>query len=95
MKGVLDLNRDNEWIVRYRAEDNDLLIHKSLPLSRFNKIMYKTQLEVDTEIEFSSSCERFNKSFAPRSPICELDTLGARRIKNAVTVVVVIASAVL
>jgi hypothetical protein len=52
MKGVLDLNRDNEWIVRYRAEDNDLLIHKSLPLSRFNKIMYKTKLEVDTEIEF-------------------------------------------
>jgi hypothetical protein len=52
MKGVLDLNRDNEWIVRYRAEDNDLLIHKSLPLSRFNKIINKNKLEIYSEIEF-------------------------------------------
>jgi hypothetical protein len=53
MKGNLDLVNENEWVVRYKTEDSlGLIIHKSIPLSRFNKIMYKTQLEVDTEIEF-------------------------------------------
>jgi len=53
MKGTLDLVNENEWVVRYKTEEpSGLIIHKSIPLSRFNKIMYKTQLEVDTEIEF-------------------------------------------
>lgn len=52
MKGVLDLNRDDEWIVRYRTEDNGVLIHKSLPLSRFHKIVYKSKLEIDADVEF-------------------------------------------
>jgi len=53
MKGNLDLVNENEWVVRYKTEDSlGLIIHKSIPLSRLNKIMYKTQLEVDTEIEF-------------------------------------------
>jgi hypothetical protein len=53
MKGTLDLVNENEWVVRYRTEGSSgVIINKSIPLSRFNKIMYKTQLEVDTEIEF-------------------------------------------
>jgi hypothetical protein len=53
MKGTLDLINENEWVVRYRTEGSSgVIINKSIPLSRFNKIMYKTQLEVDTEIEF-------------------------------------------
>jgi hypothetical protein len=53
MKGNLDLINENEWVVRYKTEGSSgVIINKSIPLSRFNKIMYKTQLEVDTEIEF-------------------------------------------
>ena len=53
MKGTLDLVNENEWLVRYKTETpSGVIINKSIPLSRFNKIMYKTQLEVDTEIEF-------------------------------------------
>jgi hypothetical protein len=53
MKGTLDLVNENEWLVRYKTETpSGLIMYKSIPLSRFNKIMYKTQLEVDTEIEF-------------------------------------------
>lgn len=53
MKGTLDLVNENEWLVRYRTEGSSgVIINKSIPLSRFNKIIYKTQLEVDTEIEF-------------------------------------------
>lgn len=53
MKGTLDLVNENEWLVRYKTEEpSGLIIHKSVPLSRFNKIMYKTQLELDTEVEF-------------------------------------------
>ena len=54
MKGTLDLVNENEWLVRYKTEEpSGLIIHKSIPLSRFNKIMYKAQLEVDTEVEFT------------------------------------------
>jgi len=52
MKGTLDLFY-NDWFVRYRTEDsNGVVIFKSIPLFRFNKIMYKAQLEIDTEVEF-------------------------------------------
>ena len=57
MKGTLDLNSDNGWVVRYRTEDNDESTYNTLPLSKFNKVMYKNQLEVDTEIEFKIAKE--------------------------------------
>ena len=53
MKGTLDLVNENEWLVRYKTETpSGLIMYKSVPLSRFNKIMYKSQLEVDTDVEF-------------------------------------------
>jgi len=71
MKGTLDLFNDN-WIVRYRTEDsNGVIIYNSLPLSRFHKIMYKAQLEVDTEVKFKivkendhiSHCKCINEEY--------------------------------
>ena len=53
MKGILDLIDNNNWVVRYRTEDSDgLIIHNSLPVSRFHKIIYKGKLEIDNEVEF-------------------------------------------
>jgi hypothetical protein len=53
MIGILDLVDGNNWVVRYRTEDsNGALIHKSLPLSRFSKIINKNKLEIYSEIEF-------------------------------------------
>jgi hypothetical protein len=53
MKGILDLINENEWVVRYRTEEpSGVIIHKSLPLSRFHKIMYKSQLYINAEITF-------------------------------------------
>jgi hypothetical protein len=53
MKGTLDLVNENEWLVRYRTEGSSgIIINKSIPLSRFDKLMKKSQLSIDTEIEF-------------------------------------------
>jgi hypothetical protein len=53
MKGNLDLINENEWVVRYRTkESSGVVIYKSIPLSSFNKIMYKSKLEVGIEVEF-------------------------------------------
>ncbi len=53
MKGTLDLINENEWVVRYIDEEPyGLVIHKSLPLSRFNKIMYKNKLYINAEVDF-------------------------------------------
>jgi hypothetical protein len=53
MKGNLDLVNENEWVVRYKTEESSgLIVYKSIPLSRFNKIMYKNQLDIDTGVEF-------------------------------------------
>lgn len=53
MKGILDLINENEWVVRYRTEEpSGVIIHKSLPLSRFHKIMYKSQLYINAEVTF-------------------------------------------
>ena len=53
MKGTLDLIGDNDWVVRYRTEDsNGVIIYKTLPLSRFHKILHKNKLEIDGDVEF-------------------------------------------
>jgi hypothetical protein len=53
MEGILDYINDNNWIVRYRTEDsNGLIIYKSVPVSRFNKIMYKNELYIDAQVSF-------------------------------------------
>ena len=42
MKGTLDLINENDWVVRYGTEEpSGGIVYKSLPLSRFHKIMYK------------------------------------------------------
>lgn len=54
MKGTLDLVNENEWVVRYKSkEPNGVIINMVLPLSKFNKIMYKKQLYINGEVEFS------------------------------------------
>lgn len=54
MEGKLDLISDNNWIVRYKTEDSHgIIVYKSIPLSRFNKIMYKNQLCIDAEVSFT------------------------------------------
>lgn len=53
MKGILYLINENEWVVRYRTEDSlGIMVDKSLPLSRFHKVMYKHHLYINAEIEF-------------------------------------------
>lgn len=53
MKGTLELKNEDEWFVRYRTEEKSgVIIDKSLPLSRFHKIMYKNQLYINAEVEF-------------------------------------------
>jgi hypothetical protein len=57
-KGKLDLISDNEWVVQYRTKGpSGVIIHKSLPLSRFHKMMYKNQLYINAEIEFKITKE--------------------------------------
>lgn len=54
MEGTLDLINENEWVVRYRTEESSgIILNKSLPLSRFNKIIYKNQLYINGEVEFN------------------------------------------
>jgi len=54
MKGTLDLINENEWVVRYRTEEQSAgVVYKSLPLSRFHKIMYKNKLYINAEVEFN------------------------------------------
>lgn len=54
MKGTLDLKNENEWIVRYRTENpSGIIVYNTIPLSRFNKIMYKNQLYINSEVEFN------------------------------------------
>ena len=63
MEGILDLIKENDWIVRYRLEDPyGLSFTKSIPLSRFNKIMYKNQLFVGASVIFELSTENDHKS---------------------------------
>jgi hypothetical protein len=54
MKGTLDLKNEDEWLVRYRIEEaSGVIVYNSIPLSRFNKIMYKNQLYINGEVEFN------------------------------------------
>jgi hypothetical protein len=63
MEGILDLIKGNDWIVRYRLEDPyGLSFTKSIPLSRFNKIMYKNQLYIGANVIFELSTENDHKS---------------------------------
>jgi hypothetical protein len=63
MEGILDLIKGNDWIVRYIMEDPyGLSFTKSIPLSRFNKIMYKKQLYIGANIIFELSTENDHKS---------------------------------
>jgi hypothetical protein len=63
MEGILDLIKENDWIVRYRLEDPyGLSFTKSIPLSRFNKIMYKNQLYIGANVIFELSTENGHKS---------------------------------
>lgn len=63
MEGILDLIKGNDWIVRYRLEDPyGLSFTKSIPLSRFNKIMYKNQLYIGANVIFKLSTENDHKS---------------------------------
>lgn len=52
-KGTLDLINDINWVAQYITEElSGDIEYKSIPLSRFHKIMYKNKLYVNTEIEF-------------------------------------------
>ena len=54
MKGTLDLKNEDEWLVRYRIEEaSGVIVYNTIPLSRFNKIMYKNQLYINGEVEFN------------------------------------------
>jgi hypothetical protein len=51
MEGILDLIDENKWVVRYRTEDpSGVIVYKSIPLSRFHKIIYKDRLEIGDEV---------------------------------------------
>lgn len=53
MEGILDLISDNNWVVRYRlVNEHGIIIHQSIPVSRFDKIMKKDQLQIDAEVVF-------------------------------------------
>ena len=55
MKGTLDLINENDWVVRYGTEEpSGGIVYKSLPLSRFHKIMYKGKLYINAEVEFNT-----------------------------------------
>ena len=46
MEGILDLIDDNDWVVRYKVEHpHGLIENRSIPLSRFNKIMYNNTVD--------------------------------------------------
>ena len=63
MEGILDLIKGNDWIVRYIMEDPyGLSFTKSIPLSRFNKIMYKKQLYIGANVIFELSTDNDHKS---------------------------------
>jgi hypothetical protein len=54
MKGIIDLKNEDEWVVRYRIEEaSGVIVYNTIPLSRFNKIMYKNQLYINGEVEFN------------------------------------------
>ena len=54
MKGIIDLKNEDEWLVRYRIEEaSGVIVYNTIPLSRFNKIMYKNQLYINGEVEFN------------------------------------------
>lgn len=54
MKGTIDLKNEDEWVVRYRIEEaSGVIVYNTIPLSRFNKIMYKNQLYINGEVEFN------------------------------------------
>jgi hypothetical protein len=63
MEGILDLIDENNWVVYYIMEDQyGLSFTKSIPVSRFNKIMYKKQLFIGANVIFELSTENDHKS---------------------------------
>lgn len=58
MKGKLDLVDENNWVVRYTTEDpKSGAIAHALPISKYHKIIYKSKLYVDCDVEFKIATE--------------------------------------